>query len=100
MLTRDTYCSTHAQQYEQQRGTATERGYDHKWRVYREQYLKNNPLCAECARQGKTTAATVVDHIIDHRGDTTLFWDTGNHQPLCATCHNAKTMKTYVRLRN
>lgn len=34
-------------------------------------------------------AATVVDHIIPHRGDETLFWDPINHQALCAPCHNS-----------
>lgn len=36
--------------------------------------------------------ATVVDHIIPHRGDQKLFWDRGNWQPLCEHHHNVKTM--------
>jgi 5-methylcytosine-specific restriction protein A len=35
--------------------------------------------------------ATVVDHIIPHRGDPTLFWDESNWQPLCKKCHDQKT---------
>ena len=34
------------------------------------------------------SAATVVDHIIPHRGDKTLFWDETNWQSLCKTCHD------------
>ena len=38
------------------------------------------------------TMATVVDHIVPHRGDQKLFWDRGNWQPLCEHHHNVKTM--------
>jgi len=34
------------------------------------------------------TAATVVDHITPHRGNTQLFWDSSNWQSLCEECHN------------
>nr|WP_307877464.1 MULTISPECIES: HNH endonuclease [unclassified Rhizobium] len=33
--------------------------------------------------------ASVVDHIIPHRGDQALFWHHANWQPLCAPCHNS-----------
>jgi 5-methylcytosine-specific restriction enzyme A len=79
------------------RGDArTERGYDWRWRRYREAYLRRHPLCAECLRQGRTTAARVVDHIRPHKGDQRLFWDPANHQSLCDytspwNCHGRKT---------
>jgi 5-methylcytosine-specific restriction protein A len=44
-----------------------------------------------CEAKGRVTAANVVDHIVDHRGDTKLFWDTSNWQPLCKPCHSEKT---------
>lgn len=34
--------------------------------------------------------ATVVDHVIPHRGDQALFWDTSNWQPLCRRCHDGR----------
>ncbi|MCA0996301.1 HNH endonuclease signature motif containing protein [Alloyangia pacifica] len=37
--------------------------------------------------------ATVVDHIIAHRGDMTLFWDKANWQPLCKSCHNREKQR-------
>jgi 5-methylcytosine-specific restriction protein A len=40
-----------------------------------------------CLAEGRTTAATVADHIIPHRGDPDLFW-CGELQSLCATCHS------------
>jgi 5-methylcytosine-specific restriction protein A len=36
-------------------------------------------------------AATVVDHVVPHRGDQRLFWDPGNWAPSCKPCHDAKT---------
>ena len=46
----------------------------------------SNPLCVECERQGRTVAATVVDHITPHRGNTFLFWSVNDWQSitLCA----------------
>lgn len=35
--------------------------------------------------------ASVVDHVIPHRGDKALFWDSDNWQPLCKPCHDRKT---------
>lgn len=42
-----------------------------------------------CQERGRITAATVVDHITPHKGDTALFWDQSNWQSLCASCHNS-----------
>ena len=73
------------------RGNSASRGYDRRWRKARLVFLKANPLCAECRRQGRLNPATVVDHIIPHRGDKELFWNKKNWQPLCVTCHGKKT---------
>ncbi|WP_435645121.1 HNH endonuclease [Butyricicoccus porcorum] len=43
-------------------------------------------------KQGRYTRATVVDHIVPHRGDPKLFWDQTNWQSLCKQCHDRKTM--------
>lgn len=72
----------------------------HKWRhLYRTSrwlrarllWLANNPLCAECERNGQTQEASVVDHIQPHRGDLSLFWDATNWQSLCLSCHGRKS---------
>ena len=42
-------------------------------------------------KENKLTPATVVDHIIPHRGDRKLFWDESNWQSLCERHHNEKT---------
>ncbi|WP_286929224.1 HNH endonuclease [Pseudomonas sp. UBA7721] len=68
--------------------TSSQRGYNYKWQKARERYLEENPLCAYCAKTGRTTAASVVDHVVPHRGDRDLFWNRDNWQPLCKTCHD------------
>lgn len=70
------------------RQTAAQRGYDSRWRRYRERFLAENPFCVYCQRLGRVTAATVVDHVVPHRGDRGLFWDPNNHQGLCKPCHD------------
>lgn len=75
------------------RGSAHSRGYDSRWRKTRIGFLAKHPLCVACEGGGHVVPATVVDHVIPHRGDRALFWDRGNWQPLCAACHNAKTAR-------
>jgi len=90
------YCEKHRKlkqrQVDKKRGTSAERGYNARWRKARKMFLKRNPLCEECKRNGKITPATVVDHIIPHKGDMNLFWDESNWQALCKTCHDRKTV--------
>lgn len=92
------YCSAHradlrqwdttarAQQRQAQRTWSTARA---AWRRLRAQVLCETPLCVACKRQGRFVMATVVDHI---DGDATHD-DRANLQPLCASCHSAKTAR-------
>jgi 5-methylcytosine-specific restriction protein A len=60
------------------------------WRSIRKQVITREPLCRECKRNGITTAAQMVDHIIPVRlGGKT--YDTENLQPLCNSCHAKKS---------
>ena len=68
--------------------TAAQRGYGYKWQKAREQHLRDHPLCVMCKAQGRVTEATVVDHIVAHRGIQSVFWDRDNWQSLCATHHS------------
>lgn len=90
------YCREH-QKYstDRVRGGADARGYNAEWRRARRAYLQRHPLCVECMREGKLTPATVVDHIVPHRGDKRLFWDENNWNPLCKPCHDRKTGSGY-----
>lgn len=97
------YCDKH-QGEEKRRRCEANRRYDktrdpqvEKWRKSarflsgRNAFGTQNPLCAECRRNGRTTPGTVLDHIVPHKGDHNLFWDVSNWQMLCAQCHNRKT---------
>lgn len=78
---------------DRQRGSASQRGYGVKWQRARDAYLAAHPLCVECEKRNNLIPATVVDHIVPHKGDVNLFWDSaGNWQALCAPCHNRKTV--------
>jgi 5-methylcytosine-specific restriction protein A len=46
-----------------------------------------------CLAEGRATAATVVDHIIAHRGNEHLRMDPKNWQPLCKRHHDQKTAR-------
>ena len=74
------------------RESASKRGYNSRWQKARVRYLHSHPLCVECKKASKLTKATVVDHVIPHRGDQQLFWDESNWQPLCKHHHDVKTM--------
>lgn len=77
----------------QRRESAAKRGYGRAWRAATRQFLAEQPLCVECAKEGRTEPATDVDHVVPHRGDATLFWDRGNWQGLCHSHHARKTRR-------
>lgn len=69
------------------RPSAAKRGYTARWQKARAAYLRQHPLCVPCERAGLTTPATVVHHVIPHRGDYALFWDEANFEARCRVCH-------------
>lgn len=86
------YCEQHAALHPEEVRSAAGRGYGGQWRKARQQFLQRHPLCVECQKEGRYVKATVVDHIVPHRGDQGLFWDRSNWQPLCKHHHDVKTM--------
>ena len=86
------YCEKHkALHLNDEVHPASPRDYNSAWRKARKAYLRAHPLCVRCMAVGKYTKATVVDHIIPHRGDKQLFWNQSNWQSLCKPCHDRKT---------
>lgn len=61
-----------------------------RWQAARKAQIARCPLCAECTKQGRTTPATVCDHITPVRLGG-AFYDTNNHQSLCNPHHQAKS---------
>lgn len=73
------------------RPSASARGYGARWRATRAGFLAKHPYCVLCEQAGQIVKATIVDHIIPHRGDSDLFWDRENWRSLCKRCHDIKT---------
>lgn len=87
------YCAKHLPLHPEVTRSASGRGYGSRWQRESKRYLESHPLCVQCMKETppRYTKATVVDHIIPHRGDKTLFWDRSNWQALCKRCHDSKT---------
>lgn len=85
-----------ARAYDKQRGGAANRGYGRKWEAARLAFLRAHPLC-ECVDckggELRVMAASVVDHIVPHRGDPALFWNSNNWQAMAKQCHDRKTAR-------
>lgn len=85
------YCDEHKALHPEENRSAGKRGYNARWRKASKMYLRAHPFCEKCLEKGIYTKATVVDHIVPHRGDQKLFWDENNWQALCKKCHDKKT---------
>jgi 5-methylcytosine-specific restriction protein A len=84
-------CPTHARTQELYRGSRHERGYSNDWLRLRAWYMAEHVLCAQCEREGRTTIATEVDHIVPFKGkNDPLRLQVENLQSLCALCHGRK----------
>ena len=84
-----------------------------QWRKGRLAHLAVEPLCRFCKQadilnDGSLTAGgepqtdprrcfLVVDHVIPHRGDLSLFWDRMNWQTLCPDHHDRAKQREEVR---
>lgn len=72
-----------------ERVSSARRGYGRDWQKARAQFLKDHPLCRDHFKRGELKPATVVDHVVPHRGDVARFWDRSNWQSLCSHCHDS-----------
>lgn len=59
-----------------------------RWQHLRRQQLQTEPLCRMCQEAGIIKAATVCDHINQHKGNEALFW-SGPFQSLCKQHHDS-----------
>jgi 5-methylcytosine-specific restriction protein A len=61
----------------------------------REELFTSEPLCRICRQQGRTTLATIRDHIIPlAEGGAD---EAANCQPICLSCSDAKTREEAKR---
>ena len=83
------YCSEHKKMvnknYELNRETAVQRGYNTRWQKIRKMVLIRDTICRDCNKN----IATNVDHIIPFKngGSNNL----NNLIGLCHSCHSRKT---------
>lgn len=65
------------------------------WRSVRAAVLREQPLCAACAKSERVVAARVVDHVLPIKRGGARF-DVSNLQALCVPCHNRKSARERV----
>lgn len=63
------------------------------WISLRKVQLAKEPLCRYCKQLGVLRAANTVDHVIPHKGNRELFYDSSNLQSLCKVCHDSTKAK-------
>ena len=97
------HCPAHSRQQDQRRGSQRERGYTRRWEAAAKRFKDRHPLCgmrpkgqtpvmSQCYDEGRVTPVYQVDHVVPHRGDQRLFWDSEhNWQSLCASCGSRKS---------
>lgn len=64
-----------------------------EWTALSRQHRRENPLCAHCLQEGRTSPAGVVDHITPVSVDRSRGLDPSNLQSLCHKCHAIKTQR-------
>ncbi len=99
LITSGGYCEKHKKQKQKQtddnRGTAHERGYTAHHRKLRKMVMAEQPICAECIRQGELSPGVEMHHI---DGDV---WNTDrdNVEMLCKRHHSQITVREQGGLR-
>jgi 5-methylcytosine-specific restriction protein A len=78
---------------DRERGSASARGYDRLWRKFRQAFLAEHPLCADCEREGLITVATEVHHREKLVKRPDLRLDPANATALCTPCHSIRTAR-------
>jgi 5-methylcytosine-specific restriction endonuclease McrA len=75
--------------YDAERGNERERGYTARWTDASAKFRIANPLCHGCKALGIVEPSRVTDHVLPHKGNMIVFWDTSKWQPACYWHHDA-----------
>ena len=104
-LTNGRYCAEHQKLTDKQynlyeRDKVAQKFYQsNEWKAAKRKHLQHEPLCRECASQGKYTKATMVDHIVPIKKGGAPLLDS-NLQSLCWSCHSKKSAEEGSRWGN
>lgn len=91
------YCTQHqagnaaaGRLYENHRGNSARRGYDWRWRRFRDWFLSQpeNVICADC----RVKPSIEVHHVKKVRDYPELKLEPSNCRGLCKGCHSARTL--------
>ena len=64
-----------------------------RWRGLRLRKLAIAPLCEDCLKINKTTAATEVHHVAKRQDHPELAYTLANLESLCKACHSRRTVR-------
>lgn len=66
-----------------------------QWRTESAAFRAEHPLCCCELHHGRpgSPPSQVVDHVIPHRGDRTLFYERSNWCAKAKACHDSKSMR-------
>ena len=90
-LTTNRFCDAHAKEAmktynEKNRDKQSNKRYGRNWRKVRDAFIHANPLCAECWKEGRMTAADTVHHIKPLSEGGNNYWE--NLMSLCHSHHS------------
>jgi 5-methylcytosine-specific restriction protein A len=96
-LTDGRYCDEHRQTAERQynrylRDPDTNKRYGRAWKKLRARFLLQHPLCEQCRKEDRLTAAEEVHHLLPLANGGTN--DERNLMALCKSCHSSITIGT------
>ncbi|EHL65438.1 HNH endonuclease [Cloacibacillus evryensis] len=93
---RGQYCAEHQKTINQQynkydRAPGSNKRYGRSWKRIRDRFIMAHPLCEECRKQGRLTAAEEVHHILPlSKGGSNA---QANLMALCKSCHSRITVE-------
>ena len=88
------YCERHKKPTKDNRRlNANARGYNWKWRQFRERYLIAHPLCVDCESRGVLSDASEIHHREKLERAPQRKFDLGNLLALCNGCHTSRTRR-------
>ena len=99
-LTSSGRCEAHRKeskkQYNSNRQSVRERGYNTQWDKTSKKHKELNPLCVECLKIGEVTPTQITHHIIPEQlcvqiGRHDLIYDMDNLKADCITHHGNET---------